>query len=71
MGFHRLARKGYAAMSAEGRRMVEVYTTGPVRPHYLSPHYDDMARMWADGQQIPMHFGSYDQLPNRLMLNPF
>lgn len=38
--------------------------------HYLSPHYDDMARMWADGQQIPMHFGSYDQLPNRLMLNP-
>lgn len=28
VGFHRLAQKGYAAMSAEGRRIVAAYTAG-------------------------------------------
>jgi penicillin amidase len=36
--------------------------------HFMSPHYDDLARMWAEGEQIPMHFASADELPRRLTL---
>lgn len=38
--------------------------------HYMSPNYADTAQMWADGRQIPMHFTSYDRLPNHLVLKP-
>ncbi len=36
--------------------------------HYKSPHYDDMAELWANGSQIPMHFLSGKELPNLLIL---
>ena len=36
--------------------------------HYRSPHYDDAARMWAEGGQIPMHFSSAEGLPRVLTL---
>jgi len=35
-----------------------------------SPHYDDQARLWADGKQIPMHFETAKDLKNVLTLNP-
>ncbi|MDD9303048.1 MAG: penicillin acylase family protein [Desulfobacter sp.] len=28
--------------------------------HFKSPHYDDLAQTWADGDQIPMHFNRRD-----------
>ncbi len=36
--------------------------------HYRSPHYDDLAEMWAEGRQIPMHFASADKLARVLTL---
>ncbi len=36
--------------------------------HYRSPHYDDLAEMWAEGDQIPMHFSSAEELPRLLTL---
>ncbi len=36
--------------------------------HYKSPHYDDLAEMWAEGGQIPMHFTSAQELPRLLVL---
>ncbi len=36
--------------------------------HYRSPHYDDWARVWAEGKQVPMHFLSARELPKRLLL---
>lgn len=36
--------------------------------HWLSPHYDDLARLWAEGGQIPMHFASPEELPGLLTL---
>ncbi|MBA2882692.1 penicillin amidase [Desulfosalsimonas propionicica] len=38
--------------------------------HYMSPHFDDTAQMWADGKQIPMHFNSYENLPRQMVLEP-
>ncbi|MCF8028391.1 MAG: penicillin acylase family protein, partial [Desulfobacteraceae bacterium] len=38
--------------------------------HYMSPHYDDTAQMWADGKQVPMHFDSYENLPQQMVLEP-
>ncbi len=38
--------------------------------HYLSRHYDDLARMWADGKQIPLRFTTYEELPYTLKLTP-
>ena len=35
---------------------------------YMSPHYKDLARMWAAGEQIPMHFASAEGLPRVLTL---
>jgi penicillin amidase len=35
---------------------------------FKSPHYDDLAQIWADGKQIPMHFLSAKDLPDVLML---
>ena len=35
-----------------------------------SPHYDDQARLWADGGQIPMHFDTAKDLEDVLMLTP-
>jgi penicillin G amidase len=35
-----------------------------------SPHYDDQARLWADGGQILMHFGTAQDLKDVLMLTP-
>jgi len=36
--------------------------------HYRSPHYDDLAEMWAEGRQLPMHFASADKLSRVLTL---
>jgi penicillin amidase len=36
--------------------------------HYKSPHYDDLAEMWAEGRQIPMHFDSAENLTRVLTL---
>lgn len=36
--------------------------------HYMSPHYDDLAEMWAKGEQIPMHMLSGKDLPKVLRL---
>jgi len=36
--------------------------------HYMSPHYDDLAHMWAEGSQIPMHFASAEDLSRVLTL---
>jgi penicillin amidase len=36
--------------------------------HYTSPHYDDLAEMWAKGEQIPMHMVSGKELPRVLRL---
>lgn len=36
--------------------------------HFKSPHYDDLAEMWANGGQIPMHYLSGRELPNLLIL---
>lgn len=38
--------------------------------HYKSPHYSDTAAMWADGKQVPMHFDSYENLSEQLILEP-
>jgi penicillin amidase len=35
---------------------------------YASPHYDDLAKMWAHGKQIPMHFLSAKDLPDVFIL---
>jgi penicillin amidase len=35
---------------------------------FKSPHYDDLAQMWADGNQIPMHYSTGKELPNLLIL---
>ncbi len=37
---------------------------------YLSPHYSDLAEMWAKGQQIPAHYTDAKQLKQVLTLNP-
>ena len=37
---------------------------------YLSPHYGDLAEMWANGQQIPAHYTDAKQLKQVLTLNP-
>ena len=36
--------------------------------HFKSPHYDDLAEMWARGEQIPMHFTSAKTLTRKLIL---
>jgi len=36
--------------------------------HYMSPHYSDLARMWAEGRQAPMHLLSAKELPRILTL---
>jgi penicillin amidase len=36
--------------------------------HYLSPHYKDLAQMWAAGRQAPMYFLSAKELPRILAL---
>lgn len=36
--------------------------------HYMSPHYDDVAEMWARGEQIPMHYLTGKELPDVLLL---
>lgn len=38
--------------------------------HYMSPHYKDLARMWADGGQIPLNFLSPKKLEDVLILKP-
>lgn len=38
--------------------------------HFLSPHYDDLAQLWADGGQIPMHYLSAKELPRVLVMMP-
>ncbi|MCG8620101.1 MAG: penicillin acylase family protein, partial [Desulfobacterales bacterium] len=38
--------------------------------HFKSPHYDDLVQTWADGDQIPMHFGSGKGLDRTLVLRP-
>ena len=35
---------------------------------FKSPHYDDLAEMWAYGKQIPMRYLTAKELPNVLML---
>jgi penicillin amidase len=37
---------------------------------YLSPHYDDVAKPWAQGEQIPMHFLDAGELSRVLVLMP-
>jgi len=37
---------------------------------YKSKHYDDLAQLWADGGQIPLHFFTSEDLPNMLVLEP-
>jgi len=36
--------------------------------HFKNPHYDDLAEMWAQGGQIPMHYLSAKNLTNKLIL---
>jgi penicillin amidase len=36
--------------------------------HWTSPHYDDLASLWAEGGQIPMHFAGAEDLPRVLTL---
>ena len=38
--------------------------------HFKSPHYDDLAEMWAQGGQIPMHYLSAKDLTKKLILTP-
>ena len=38
--------------------------------HFLSPHYDDLARLWADGEQIPAHYLSAKGLPRVFLMKP-
>jgi len=38
--------------------------------HYLSPFYDDMVKIWAAGDQVPMHFLSGKRLSMTLKLLP-
>ena len=38
--------------------------------HYLSPFYDDLAKTWAAGDQIPMNYLSGQNLPMTLKLLP-
>ena len=38
--------------------------------HYMSPYYDDVAEMWAEGEQIPMYYLSGKDLPEVLTLKP-
>ncbi len=37
---------------------------------YLSPYYNDLAQMWANGQQVPTHFLTAGDLPQVLTLHP-
>jgi penicillin amidase len=36
--------------------------------HYMSPHYSDLAQMWAEGRQAPMNLHSAKELPRILTL---
>jgi penicillin amidase len=36
--------------------------------HFKNPHYDDLAEMWGQGGQIPMHYLSAKNLTNKLIL---
>jgi penicillin amidase len=36
--------------------------------HYMSPHYGDVAEMWALGEQIPMNYLTANELPDVLLL---
>jgi len=38
--------------------------------HFLSPHYSDLGKPWARGEQVPAHYTSAKQLENLLMLMP-
>jgi penicillin G amidase len=38
--------------------------------HYKSPHYDDLAQLWADGGQIPLRFITGKEIDRVLMLEP-
>jgi penicillin amidase len=38
--------------------------------HYLSPHYGDLAEMWAAGKQIPAHYTDAEKIKQVLMLSP-
>jgi len=37
---------------------------------YKSPHYDDLAKLWADGGQVPMRFYSEKEIPRVMALVP-
>ena len=37
---------------------------------FLSPYYNDLAQMWANGQQVKTHFLSAGELPQLLTLQP-
>ena len=37
---------------------------------YKSPHYDDLAQLWAQGGQVPLHFFSAKDLSRVLVLTP-
>jgi penicillin amidase len=38
--------------------------------HYLSPHYSDLADLWAKGEQIPAHYTDAQNLKQLLVLQP-
>lgn len=38
--------------------------------HYRSPHYDDLAKPWARGEQIPLRFESGKKVSRILLLKP-
>jgi penicillin amidase len=37
---------------------------------YKSPHYDDLARLWADGKQVPMRFFTAKDIARMMTLEP-
>ena len=38
--------------------------------HYKSPHYNDLAQLWADGGQVPLRFNSGEKISRLLLLEP-
>lgn len=37
---------------------------------YKSPHYDDLAQIWADGKQVPMRFFTAKDIARVMTLEP-
>lgn len=37
---------------------------------YKSPHYDDLAQLWADGGQVPIHFFTAKDITQVIILEP-